>query len=1270
MLNELKTLQVKYAINLFSWYPFISKETDEEKDSTILIYGDANLEFVNTFANRVSKVYIICEHKEWKKLLDNKLLAKNVYIAKEIIKETFDSKNDNNENAFEYVVVPTFSTEISEFAGKDLYAFIKYLIKNYTNDNGSVLLPFDNSLSIDVIAGKKLELDSLNFSYEDIIKSKEELKKSYKNSEFDLYFPLPEYKFPLRIYSEEYLPFIEDEDKKTRNLVNLGLFNKYASSYIIVFKANILKEKENIKIRKEKEYLKFKTLYTKFNANRNEKFALKTSIVEDSDNNRYVVKKALYEESNTHIENMINRSKIIKNPNIKMLMPIFYGKDDKTYDNRNFVVYPYLKGKILSDIIIDKIKKGANEKEVIEDYLQKIIGKEDGDIEIYNLDCLFSNIIVEDDLLYVIDGEWIDTNTTEVNFLRYRILKYFYNSAQQDLKDDSFSAFVSKYGINDDDIIRYESSEKDFQDKVHKQNSYSDVNVYNENSSDVSRFFYVSSELDRAREKIKRIEEDRVASDTHIMKVYNVLRLTQAHANNLQNVINIHERDISNLQATLAEFEKHESLFNKIRRNIKLSFQKNFPKESKKRKVLKYIKNCFIHPIKMIHIFFTKEGRNTIDGDFKIGSIYFDYGKLKFKYSDKPLVSIIIPCYNQIQYTYKCLISILETVDFQKTPYEIIIADDVSEDATKELNKYSENIIISRNETNQGFLKNCNNAAKKARGEYIVFLNNDTEVKTNWLSSLVDLIKRDPFYGIVGSKLIFPDGTLQEAGGIIWADGSAWNYGRGKDPKSPEYNYVREVDYISGASIMIKKDLWIEIGGFDERYAPAYCEDSDLAFEVRQRGYKVMYQPASEIIHYEGISNGKEANDGNIKKYQVINNEKLLDKWKVQLLQQYPIRINQSPFKARERGQNKKVILFIDHYIPTWDRDAGSKTTFQYMKMFIEKGYSVKFLGDNFMNSEPYGSILQQLGVEIFYGASLEAEIWSFLQNNAKYIDFVYLNRPHIATKYVDFFKENTNIKIIFYGHDLHFLREEREYELTKDESFLSESKYYKSLELSVMYKTSMNYYPSSVEVKAIKSIDDKIPVKAIRGYVYDKVSEDPINFSEKRKLLFVGGFAHPPNKDAMIWFKENILPRIKFSIPNIEVDIVGSHAEDVVEVLHNVNGINLLGYVSDEELNILYDNAKMVIAPLRFGAGVKGKIIEAFAKGVPVITTECGAEGIDNARKIMAIGNNAGEFADKVVKLYNDNEKLSLMSINERKYINENYTKEACWNIIKDDFI
>jgi len=181
---------------------------------------------------------------------------------------------------------------------------------------------------------------------------------------------------------------------------------------------------------------------------------------------------------------------------------------------------------------------------------------------------------------------------------------------------------------------------------------------------------------------------------------------------------------------------------------------------------------------------------------------------IEFPKTELPKVSIVIPVYNELATTIACLHSIKNNTDSSHSTYEIIIADDASNDKTSEIEKYATGIQIVRNESNLGFLENCNQALKKANGDYIVLLNNDTNVQKGWLSELLAHIQSDSTIGVVGPKLVYPDGRLQEAGGIVFSDGSGWNYGRYDAPDLPQYNYFREVDYISGACLLFSKEYW------------------------------------------------------------------------------------------------------------------------------------------------------------------------------------------------------------------------------------------------------------------------------------------------------------------------------------------------------------------------------------------------------------------------------------------------------------------------------
>ncbi len=640
-----------------------------------------------------------------------------------------------------------------------------------------------------------------------------------------------------------------------------------------------------------------------------------------------------------------------------------------------------------------------------------------------------------------------------------------------------------------------------------------------------------------------------------------------------------------------------------------------------------------------------------------------DYPVVPVAQWDEPTVSIVIPCYNQFEYTYHCVQSVI--AHSGDITYEILIADDCSTDLTETITDILPGVRHIRNEKNLRFLLNCNHAVTFAKGKYVLFLNNDTQVQPNWLAPLVTLIASDPTIGMVGSKLIYPDGTLQEAGGIIWQDGSAWNYGNRQNPALPEFNYVKDADYISGAAIMLPRALWEDIGGFDPRFCPAYCEDSDLAFAVRDKGYRVVYQPRSVVVHFEGITNGTDTSSGQ-KQYQVTNRETLFEKWKHVMASHKENA--QDVFLARDHSFGKKTVLFIDHYVPTYDRDAGSRTVFQYLKLFVRHGYNVKFIGDDFKSAQPYTSTLQQLGIEVLYGPEYEQGWENWLRDNGKYINYVFVNRPHIAPKYMDALRAHTNARIMYYGHDLAFLRTRREAEVTGDPARLAEADDWQAKELAIMRQADMTYYPSYVEIDVIHAIDPTIPAKAIPAYLFEDVDPADYRFHTRKDLMFVGGFIHRPNVDAAKWIAEEILPELVQLVPDIKVHVIGSHPTEELKALESEHFL-LEGFVSDEELERFYRTCRLSIVPLRYGAGIKGKVIEALRYGTPVVTTSVGAEGIAGAETVMVVEDDPKQLARRIAEVYNNESALTDLSRKGTEYIQKNYSYENAVAVIAPDF-
>lgn len=629
--------------------------------------------------------------------------------------------------------------------------------------------------------------------------------------------------------------------------------------------------------------------------------------------------------------------------------------------------------------------------------------------------------------------------------------------------------------------------------------------------------------------------------------------------------------------------------------------------------------------------------------------------KVTLPHNTNPLVSIIIPAYNQLDYTYNCIRSIYEHNSF--TNYEIIIADDNSPDDSSVLLSQFDNLAIVKNATNLGFLKNCNHAATKAKGEYLVFLNNDTQVLNNWLSELLYVFENFPKAGLVGSMLIYPDGLLQEAGGIIWQDGSGANYGNRNNPAKPEYNYIKEVDYISGASIMIRTTLWKEIGGFDERFSPAYCEDSDLCFAVREKGYEVIYQPFSRIIHFEGISHGTDVEKG-VKQYQVINNRKLVEKWQPVL--QHKSKNGHNVFSERDRTTGKKHVLIIDHNVPTIDKDAGSRTITNFVDSLLSLDYSVKFMVPNLYPEYHYTKLLQQKGVEVLHGDSfvyLKHEWEGYFSNNINKFDAIILSRSSICTPYIKYLKRhNYPGKMIYYGHDLGFLRTEQEIKMGGKKGLEKLLQKTKADEDYMYSNADAALVISHEELAYLKKYVDT-PLHYIPPYFFE-IQQTTKPFNSRKGILFVGGFQHPPNQDAIRWFVENMYESLEKE--GIYLTIAGSEMPQfVLDYKKKYPSLTILPDVPILQLEELYANAKIAIVPLTVGAGVKGKVIEAMAKGVPIVGTDKAFEGLYKTEDFLYKDiNDPLAFIAEIMRIYNNAEFWEQLSVFGKAYVSQYFNK------------
>lgn len=615
-----------------------------------------------------------------------------------------------------------------------------------------------------------------------------------------------------------------------------------------------------------------------------------------------------------------------------------------------------------------------------------------------------------------------------------------------------------------------------------------------------------------------------------------------------------------------------------------------------------------------------------------------ELGPVALSTSDRPLVTVVVPVHGKWSFTRACLASI--AANQPKVPYEVLIVDDTSPDDTAARVAGCSGVRLVRTERNLGFLGACNLGAEQARGELLLFLNNDTEVRHGWLDTLVDTVYAEDDIGLVGAKLVSPDGVLSECGGIVFSDGNGWNYGRGAAADDPRYAVRREVDYCSGAALLVRADVFTSLGGFDPRYAPAYYEDTDLAFAVRAAGYRTVVQPRSVVVHHEGVTNGTDVASG-VKRHQELNREVFREKWAHVLAEHFDAPDTDRLWVASKhtaRGHRGGLVLVVDHQVPAPDKDSGSVRISRLLDQLVALDQRVVFFVNNGALPEPYTEDLQQAGVTVLGSEQAQQE---FLREAGRAVRLVLLSRPNVAWRYLEQVREAAPQALVCYDTvDLHYLRLGRQADLAErlgeaDRAATLRKRVSASreLELGLVRSTDVAVTVSRVERDLLR---DEAPGAEVVVLSNVHLEQAPRSTPAGRsRLLFVGSYDHHPNVDAARWLAEEIMPLVRARVPDAMADLVGSNPTPEMLAL---SGPGVISHGWVPELAPLYAAARVTVAPLRFGAGVKGKVGESMGLGVPVVGTPVAFEGIDaRSGTDVLVGSTAEELAEQIVRALTD---------------------------------
>ncbi|MCC5843419.1 MAG: glycosyltransferase [Verrucomicrobia bacterium] len=636
--------------------------------------------------------------------------------------------------------------------------------------------------------------------------------------------------------------------------------------------------------------------------------------------------------------------------------------------------------------------------------------------------------------------------------------------------------------------------------------------------------------------------------------------------------------------------------------------------------------------------------------------------KIDFTPDRAPGVAVLLVLFNRAELTLSCLRALKENAG---EPVELIIIDNASTDQTGELLDRLEGVTLIRNTENLHFLKACNQARDRVQSEFLLFLNNDARICRGALQAALDVYETQDNVGAVGGKIILLDGTLQEAGSILWSDGSCLGYGRGGDPEAPEYNFLRPVDFCSGAFLLTPSRLFKELGGFDERFAPAYYEETDYCMRLRALGYSTYYQPRACVEHVEF---GSSTAPSKAVELQLRNRETFVEIHRDALRAHFVPGAAAEILKARFAAPAGPRLLYVDDRVPHPELGSGFPRARLIVDLLVSSGFNVTLIPLNFPLEDTYERAHEVVSprVEVMRGCGRQ-DLSRFLSSRPGYYDVVWVSRPDNMTlvdQYLDAKPEVKGSFRLVYDAEAVFANRERS-KAALCGAPLSEAAYAEKLrkEIEITRHADVIVSVSEAEAAAFQIYRETARSVIIRHAFSIPPATAP--FTDRSDLLFVGNLQvdGSPNVDSIVWFVQEVWESVRTQIPDIKLHVIGRTGARAIEQLR-AEGVRMYGAVPD--LTDWYQQCRLFIAPTRFSAGIPLKVLEAAANGIPSVMTDglahqLGWTGDVDAGVVAGHPNRrALEFADQVTYYYTNQTAWNRLQQNGLERIRTGYSLET----------